>query len=44
MKVLFYGAGVIGSLYAARLRAAGQNVRIPARGAGGLKRSGPTES
>ncbi|BBM87156.1 ketopantoate reductase family protein [Candidatus Uabimicrobium amorphum] len=32
MKILFYGAGVIGSLYAARLQEMGQNVSILARG------------
>ena len=32
MKILFYGAGVIGSLYAARLRDSGQDVSILARG------------
>jgi 2-dehydropantoate 2-reductase len=32
LKVLFYGAGVIGSLYAARLRDSGQDVSILARG------------
>ncbi|MFC1975767.1 ketopantoate reductase family protein [Chloroflexota bacterium] len=32
MKILFYGAGVLGSLYAARLQAAGQAVSILARG------------
>ncbi|MBE9103381.1 ketopantoate reductase family protein [Vacuolonema iberomarrocanum] len=32
MKVLFYGAGVIGSLYAARLQEAGCDVSILARG------------
>ena len=32
MKILFYGAGVIGSLYAARLHEAGQEVSILARG------------
>jgi threonine dehydrogenase-like Zn-dependent dehydrogenase len=32
MKILVYGAGVIGSLYAARLREAGQEVSILARG------------
>jgi 2-dehydropantoate 2-reductase len=32
MKILFYGAGVLGSLYAARLQEAGQNVSILARG------------
>ena len=32
MKILFYGAGVIGSLYAARLKDSGQNVSILARG------------
>ncbi len=32
MKILFYGAGVIGSLYAARLQDAGQDVSILARG------------
>lgn len=32
MKVLFYGAGVLGSLYAARLHGAGHEVSILARG------------
>lgn len=32
MKVLFYGAGVLGSFYAARLQEAGQEVSILARG------------
>jgi len=32
MKILFYGAGVLGSLYAARLQGAGQEVSILARG------------
>lgn len=32
MKILFYGAGVLGSLYAARLQEAGQDVPILARG------------
>ncbi len=32
MKILFYGAGVLGSLYAARLQEAGQEVSILARG------------
>ncbi|MDJ0705076.1 MAG: 2-dehydropantoate 2-reductase N-terminal domain-containing protein [Leptolyngbyaceae cyanobacterium MO_188.B28] len=32
MKILFYGAGVIGSLYAAQLKNAGQDVSILARG------------
>ena len=32
MKILFYGAGVLGSLYAARLQEAGQAVSILARG------------
>ena len=32
MKILFYGAGVLGSLYAARLQEAGQDVSILARG------------
>ena len=32
MKILLYGAGVIGSLYAARLQDAGQDVSILARG------------
>lgn len=32
MKVLVYGAGVLGSLYAARLRQAGEDVTILARG------------
>jgi 2-dehydropantoate 2-reductase len=32
LKVLFYGAGVIGSLYAARLKESGQDVSILARG------------
>ncbi|MEL6319229.1 MAG: 2-dehydropantoate 2-reductase N-terminal domain-containing protein [Cyanobacteria bacterium J06626_14] len=32
MKILFYGAGVIGSLYAARLQDAGNDVSILARG------------
>jgi 2-dehydropantoate 2-reductase len=32
LRILFYGAGVIGSLYAARLRDSGQDVSILARG------------
>lgn len=32
MKVLFYGAGVLGSLYAARFREAGHDVTVLARG------------
>jgi 2-dehydropantoate 2-reductase len=32
MKILFYGAGVLGSLYAARLQEAGQEVSVLARG------------
>jgi 2-dehydropantoate 2-reductase len=32
MKILFYGAGVLGSLYAARLQETGQQVSILARG------------
>ncbi len=32
MKILVYGAGVLGSLYAARLHAAGQDVTLLARG------------
>jgi len=32
MKILFYGAGVIGSLYAARLKDSGQDISILARG------------
>ncbi len=32
MKILFYGAGVLGSLYAARMHEAGQEVSILARG------------
>jgi 2-dehydropantoate 2-reductase len=32
MRILFYGAGVIGSLYAARLQESGQDVSILARG------------
>ena len=32
MKILFYGAGVLGSLYAARLQETGQEVSILARG------------
>ena len=32
MKILVYGAGVLGSLYAARLQAAGQDVTLLARG------------
>ena len=32
MKVLFYGAGVLGSLYAARLQEAGHDVSVLARG------------
>lgn len=32
MKILFYGAGVIGSLYAGRLQESGQNVSVLARG------------
>ena len=32
MKILVYGAGVLGSLYAARLHASGQDVSILARG------------
>jgi len=33
MKILIYGAGVIGTLYAARLQAAGHHVTVLARGA-----------
>ena len=33
MKILFFGAGVLGSLYAARLKQSGQDVTILARGA-----------
>ncbi len=32
MNMLVYGAGVLGSLYAARLQAAGQHVSLLARG------------
>lgn len=32
MKILIYGAGVIGSIYAARLYEAGYNVTLLARG------------
>ena len=32
MRILVYGAGVIGSLYAAKLQAAGQEVTVLARG------------
>ncbi len=32
MDILVYGAGVLGSLYAARLQQAGQHVTILARG------------
>ena len=32
MKILIYGAGVMGSLYAARLKESGQDVSILARG------------
>lgn len=32
LKILFYGAGVLGSLYAARLRGAGHDVSVLARG------------
>jgi len=32
MKILFYGAGVMGSLYAARLKESGQDISILARG------------
>lgn len=32
MKVLFFGAGVLGSLYAAKLHEAGTNVTLVARG------------
>ena len=32
MDILVYGAGVVGSVYAARLKAAGQNVSLLARG------------
>ncbi len=32
MKILFYGAGVLGSLYAARLQEAGHQVSVLARG------------
>ena len=32
MKILIYGAGVLGSLYAARLHESGQDVSILARG------------
>jgi 2-dehydropantoate 2-reductase len=33
MNILVYGAGVIGTLYAARLRESGQQVTVLARGA-----------
>lgn len=32
MKILFYGAGVMGSLYAARLKQSGQDISVLARG------------
>ncbi len=32
MKILVYGAGVIGTLYAARLQESGQQVTLLARG------------
>jgi 2-dehydropantoate 2-reductase len=32
MKILVYGAGVIGTLYAARLQEAGRQVTVLARG------------
>ena len=32
MNILVYGAGVLGSLYAARLQEAGQHVSLLARG------------
>ena len=32
MNILVYGAGVLGSLYAARLQEAGQHVTVLARG------------
>ena len=32
MKFLFFGAGVLGSLYAAKLREAGMDVTLVARG------------
>mgnify|MGYP001374583466 FL=1 len=32
MKILVYGAGVLGSLYAARLKESGQDVTVLARG------------
>ncbi len=32
MDILVYGAGVVGSVYAARLKAAGHNVSLLARG------------
>ena len=32
MKILFYGAGVMGSLYAARLKESGQDISVLARG------------
>ncbi|WP_241080673.1 ketopantoate reductase family protein [Natranaerofaba carboxydovora] len=32
MKVLFFGAGVLGSLYAAKMKEAGLDVTIVARG------------
>jgi len=32
MNILVYGAGVVGSIYAARLQAAGYNVSLLARG------------
>jgi 2-dehydropantoate 2-reductase len=32
MKILVYGAGVLGSLYGARLKQSGQDVTILARG------------
>ena len=31
MKILFYGAGVMGSLYAARLKDSGQDISVLAR-------------
>jgi len=32
MKILFYDAGVMGSLYAARLKESGQDISVLARG------------
>ena len=42
MKILVYGAGVLGSLYAARLQRAGHEVSLLARGErlAALRRSG----